>query len=242
MLIEKIPLGSMTYLGAPFQVADDFCWCWGQLIQFNNEYVCRPDEYIHLDRSVTTDRSASRNILRRKFLGDWILMLDADMVYQPDLLLRMLVLFEGGKLDVLTGIYNSKTPPYPPMIQWRDDSSEYTKNKWRIITGWKPDVRLIEVRRSGAGCLMVRRKVFDRIDSELGEEPFTNKDGASEDFSFFARLERLGIRAFAATQIQLGHLVMRSVGMKNFRPNVLEQVMAQEPPQIYREDAVSMEE
>ena len=242
MLIEKIPLGTMAYLGAPFQVPDDFCWAWGQMIQFNSEYVCNPDQYIHLCRSVTTDRSASRNILRKLFLGDWLLMLDADQIYQPDLLLRMLILFEGSKLDVLTGIYNSKNHPYPPMIQWRDDESQYTKNSWRIITGWRPDVRLIEVRRAGAGCLMVRRKVFDRIDQELGEEPFTNKDGASEDFSFFARLDRLGIKAYAAVRIQLGHLVMRSVSMKNFKPNILDQVMVVDRPEIYVEDAVSTEE
>ena len=242
MLIEKTPLGTMAYLGAPFQVPDDFCWAWGQMIQFNNEYVCHPDEYIHLCRSVTTDRAASRNIIRKLFLGDWVLMLDADQIYQPDLLLRMLILFEGAKLDVLTGIYNSKNSPYPPMIQWRDDESQYTKNRWRIITGWKPGVRLIEVRRAGGGCLMVRRKVFDRIDQELHEEPFNYRDGASEDFSFFARLELLGIRAFAAPQIQLGHLVMRSVNMKNFKPNILEQVMLQEHPQIYAEDTVSTED
>lgn len=211
--MRKTPIGTISYLGSPFMVSDAFCWSFAQMVQFNAEYVCGPDQYIHLERSTSTDRSMSRNKLCSKFIGDWLMMIDADHVFDPDLIGRMLVLFDSYDLDVLSGIYVSKTPPYPPMIQWRDEKD----GKWHIISEWSPKARLIQIHRAGAGCLMIRRRALQRIYLELNEEPFSYNNNFSEDFSFFTRLEKLGIKAYCACQVSCEHLLMSKVDIKDFR-------------------------
>lgn len=196
-------------------VTDAFCYAFAQLVQFNNEYVCRPDQFVHIARSISTDRSMSRNVLCSQFLGDWLLMLDADHVFEPDLLLRLLILFESANLDVLSGVYVSKNPPHLPMIQFREKPND----GWKIVSGWSPRARLVQFGRGGAGCLLIRRRVLERIAAELGEEPFAYNNNFSEDFSFFTRLEALGIPAHAACQVHLDHLFMASVNVSNFKPD-----------------------
>ena len=39
MLIQSKTIGTVAYLGGLANVFEEFCWCWGQLIQFNNEYL-----------------------------------------------------------------------------------------------------------------------------------------------------------------------------------------------------------
>lgn len=183
------------------------------MVQYNAEYVCGPKEYIHLERSTSTDRSMSRNVLSGKFLGDWLFMLDADHTFEPDILRRLLSFFETYGLDVLTGIYVSKSPPYPPLIQWRDQGD------WHIISEWSPKAQLIQIGRAGAGCLLVRRRVFERIYHELHEEPFAYNNNFSEDFSFFARLEQLGIKAYCACKVACEHLTLTKLTIDDFNPN-----------------------
>lgn len=212
--LQKTPIGTMSYLGSPFVVPDEFCWSFAQMVQYNAEYLCGPGEYIHLERSTSNDRSMSRNKLAGKFLGEWLLMLDTDHTFDPDLVLRLLTLFDSWDLDVLTGVYVSKAPPYPPLIHWRDPQD----GGWRIITEWSPSARLIEIGRSGGGCLLIRRRVLERIYLELKEEPFTyNEERLSEDFSFYRRLEKLGIKAHCACQVNCQHLLLSKVDIEDFR-------------------------
>lgn len=225
MIEERVPLGTICYLGSPLVVLDNFCFAFANLVQYNNEFVCGPDQFIHLERSISTDRSMSRNVLCSKFLGDWILMLDADHKFEPDLVHRMLMLFESQDLDVLTGVYVSKNPPYPPILHVWDP----VKNGWYFISEWSPKARLIEIGRGGAGCLMIRRRVLERIYKELGEEPFAYNNNFSEDFSFYTRLQQLGIKAHAACQINCEHMLLTSVSVDTFRKQDVQQYTPDNP-------------
>ena len=63
-----------------------------------------------------------------------------------------------------------------------------------------------EVSCVGAGCLLVRRGAFDRIREELHEQPFDIIHPWSEDFSFFVRLRKLGIKSCISPLIESYHL------------------------------------
>lgn len=220
MLIWRRPIGSMSYIGGVMSLPEPFCWSWGQMIQFNNEHLCGPGEYVHLERSRTSDRSWARNELASKFLGDWLLQVDIDHVFEPDLCARLVGLLESYDLDVLTGVYYSKTPPHAPLLHTYDENQA----AWRIIAEWPETAKFIEIGRTGAGCLLVRRRVFDRIREELHENPFDVYPGywRSEDFSFFKRLEKLAIKAYAAAKVEARHLTYHPLTGTDFRKELLE--------------------
>jgi hypothetical protein len=63
----------------------------------------------------------------------------------------------------------------------------------------------------------VRRSVFDRIASELGEQPFERITHHGEDHSFFLRLRKLEIKAVCATKVECPHLMIHPVTLADYR-------------------------
>lgn len=206
MLLAKRPIGTIGIMGGLLSVPTDFCMSLARMVQYNTEYLCQSGEYIHLDVAGTSYHAWARNGLADRMLGEFLLMLDTDQIFEPDLLCRLLSLMNQSDIDVLTGIYRYKVPPYYPVIYHWDQKIGY-----RIISSWDKDAELFEVGCAGAGCLLVRGKVFERIRKELCEAPFDPIVPYSEDFSFFRRLRSLAIKAWCAPAIQTGHLVNQPV-------------------------------
>ena len=236
MLLAKRPIGTCAYLGGLGFLNEDFCWSFVQMVQYGNEFICRPSqgEYIHLDRSTTSDRAGARNLLAQRFLGEWLFTSDADHKFEPDLLSRMLALFNaphpdtGERVDVLSGFYRYKSYPHLPVLYHYDEA---TKHHQHIgdMDFTKP---LIRVHCAGAGCLLVRRCVFDRIRAELNEDPFAELHPYSEDFSFFTRLRALDIKVYVAPQIRSDHLLIKPVTDEMFDRNVLQFIPMPEGGQV----------
>jgi GT2 family glycosyltransferase len=79
------------------------------------------------------------------------------------------------------------------------------------LASWPANADLIEAGCSGAGSLLVRRRVFNRIRTELKENPFDILPPWSEDFSFFRRLHKIGIKMHCCPAIESYHLTVRSI-------------------------------
>ena len=86
----------------------------------------------------------------------------------------------------------------------------------RPIATWSPDAKLLEIGATGAGCLFVRRSVFDRIARECPDQPFTRFVGYSEDHSFFRRCHELGIQTYLAPKIQCHHLRVHPISLDDY--------------------------
>lgn len=206
MIVCKKPIGTVAYMGGVPSVLEPFLWSWGQMIQYNNEFLCKPGEYVHTLKAISSFHSSARNALVKQFLGDWIFQTDTDHSFEPDIVARMVALMYKADIDVLTAIYRYRVHPFLPTIyKWREDVHAYCP------VAVLEDAPLIEIDCAGAGCLLVRRRVFERIHRELKEEPFTVENPFSEDFSFFNRLRRLGIQAYCAPHIHSHHLLIRPV-------------------------------
>jgi len=203
------PCGTVAYLGGLMSVPEAWVWSWTQMVQFNHEFIEKP---IHYDRSQVSYHSYARNSLVNRMKGDWLLMLDTDHQFEPDLVARMLHRMEAHDIDVLTGLYQYKTPPHQPAIY-----------KWgpppRVmpIGAWDISIPLFQVDTAGGGCLMVRRRVYDRIRLELGELPFEICPPYSEDHSFFQRCQALKIAVWVDTRVEYRHLQVRGVTMDDFQ-------------------------
>lgn len=217
MIMGKSTIGTIApMLGVPF-VHAEFCWSLAQMIQYSNEYICKHGEIIHLVKPTLTYHAAARNDIVRNMLGDWILMLDCDHSFAPDMLARLLYLSNSFKVagvdvDVLSAIYFYRMPPHGPLLyHWNDKHTGFVQ-----LVNWDEHARIMEIDSAGGGSLFIRRSVIERMYNELKEEPFSIIPPFSEDHSFFVRLEKLGIKAWAAPGIQSHHLLTKPLGVDDY--------------------------
>lgn len=212
MLLGKKPLGTIAYLGGVMALPEPFVWSWTQMMQYNAEFVTQTNEYIHYDRATVSYHSFARNTLVEKMRGEWLLMLDVDHKFDPDLVARMILMMDKHKIDVLSGIYQFKSPPHMPVMYLYN---EETKGNG-LMGKWDNNVDLFEIGSSGAGCLMVRRSVFEKIKMKLKENPFDISEPYSEDHSFFHRLRKLKIKAYCSPKIFCNHLVIKEITINDY--------------------------
>lgn len=218
MLTGRKPIGTIGFMGGVPAVLTDFCRAWGRLVQYSLLNVCEANETIYLDDADYSDHGPARNALAQRFLGDWLLMLDTDHAPEPDILGRLLHRMYEHKLDVIVGVYQFRKRPHAPVLYgW------VTPDQLAPLGKWKDDVPVQTVGAAGAGCLLVRRTVYDRIRTELKEEPFDRVGARSEDLSFFTRLKKLGIKSYFDIRVECPHLVVKPVSLKDWdRPGKAE--------------------
>lgn len=209
---EKI-IGTIGYLGGIPALLEPFTWSWGLLCAHTTE-VMAPGEHIHYDRAKMSLHDYARAELLARMRGDWILMLDTDISFEPDLAARMVWTMNRFNVDVLTGVYVYKHPPHYPVLYRCNKATD----KFEIIGDFDRSSEIFRVDGAGAGVLLVRRRVFERITTELRESPFDRSDLKGEDFSFFRRLMRLNIPTWCAWKIQVQHLEIKGFGLEDFEP------------------------
>jgi GT2 family glycosyltransferase len=227
MLTIRRPIGTIGIMGGVMSVPMDFAWSLAQMVQYNTESMVRPDEYVHLIKADTSYHAAARNRMSYMFEGDWLLMLDTDHSFDPDLCSRMVGLIKKWDVDVLTAVYRYKVHPYlPNLFRWNEETQGYV-----TIAQLDWNTPLTQVDCFGGGCSLVRRSVFEAI-RKTGEEPFEimpSPDGKrmySEDFSFCTRLRKLGIKAYVSPFIESAHLRIHPVTHKDFDPSSVPMVPA----------------
>lgn len=213
MLKGKKYVGTVAYMGGVMSVPEKFCWSWSQMIQYNDEYLVDGNERVFYTRATASYHSFARNMIVKGMRGDWLLMLDTDHAFEPDLLARMLCRMYKHDLDVVTGMYQYKYAPHSPVVYiWQDEE----KQLYAPLGDWDKNVDLFPVASSGAGCLLVRRRVFDEIWKQLKEQPFDIIHPYSEDHSFFKRLHKIGVTPYCCPSIESNHLQVKEIGLKDY--------------------------
>lgn len=219
MLLKNRPIGTIAYLGGQPALLEEFTFSLAQMIQFNTEALCGPGEYVHLDRTKASFHSFARNQLAEHMLGDWLLMLDTDHQFAPDLCLRLLDRLNVCEADVIVGLYQHRQWPHAPVLYLKNAEQLYAP-----IGAWGGDgapADVFTVDSAGAGCLLVRRRVFDRIRDELHEGPFDIRPPFGEDHSFAKRCEQLGIPIVCDPRIECHHLQVRPISMADYDPSAV---------------------
>lgn len=214
-MIGKKNIGTVAYLGGVMTLPEPFVHSYSQMIQYNYEYLLNPGELINYDHATVSYHSFARNSLVDNMQGDWLLQLDTDITFEPDLLGRMLSKMNKFDIDVLIGLYLYKSPPHPPVAYCYDPEK---KEKF-ILGDWQKDADLLQLKGAGAGCLLVRKSVFDKIRA-TGESPFDiyfdGKAPLSEDHSFFERCWNLKIPVYASPNIWVNHLMYKPLTEKDY--------------------------
>lgn len=210
----------MKYIGTIGKMYDNhppryFNKSYDDLIDFSNRYICKSDESIKkLDASVSWHESA-RNELVQNAEGKWLLMLDTDHQFAPDMLDRLLFFKNKYNCRVINGIYQYKFPPHNPVMNLWGGNNEVIP-----ILDWDREADILEIGSCGAGCLLVDLDVYQEVINKFNTMPFTTIQGLSEDYSFFLRCKELGITCYMAPKVQCHHVITTPLSIEDYQPKL----------------------
>ena len=159
------------------------------------------DSHISVEYPITNGR-VSKSVAPKPLKADYVLWLDSDMVFEPDLLKRMFAVMEEHDLDILTGLYFRRVPPYTPVLFDR-------LNMRKGVCEWSnfkslPN-ELFEVGGCGFGCVLMKTDVF--IDVQARHRAMFDpilKTG--EDLAFCWRARDVGYKIMCDPSIICGHI------------------------------------
>lgn len=133
---------------------------------------------------------------------DYILWLDSDMTFPPDMIERMLKHLESGK-DIVTGVYYRRQKPYSPVL-FSEIKCDGDNSSWKDYNNYPSD-GLFEVAGCGFGCVMMKVEVLIDMMADLGDW-FSPIGHFGEDLSFCIRANQLGYKVWCDPSIQCGHV------------------------------------
>lgn len=184
-----------------------------ELMLYSQRQLCKQDEYIHYAQGCASYHFLGRNRLAQDMKGDWILMVDGDHMFAPDLLVRLLDLKKRTNALVVSGIYQIKVPPHRPVVNfWGPDG-----NSLIPLMDWDRSLFEFEVGTVGGGALLIDKKVFQILAAKFpGEEPFDQIGKYSEDYSFCRRCRDAGIPVILGAQIETHHIVTTALSVEDY--------------------------
>lgn len=148
----------------------------------------------------------SRNSLATQAIqcdADYVLWLDSDMVFEPDLLERMMAVLKENDLDILTGLYFRRVPPYTPVLFNELEIVDGEGCKWTEFTEI-PD-KLFEVGGCGFGCVLMKTDPFYDVQSKFNNM-FAPFGYTGEDLAFCWRARQCGFKIYCDPDIICGHV------------------------------------
>ena len=209
MLIYPKAIGTIARMWAD-NVRSSFMDSLADLKSFSERVLCTDKSmYIHGEKAFASYHQLARNDLVTKMRGDWILMLDTDHKFQPDLLIRLLEIQKQSGAGVVTGLYLAKHSPHPPVANvWSSDGQCIP------LLNWDRNADYIPIGPCGGGCLLIMKSTLDII----GPNPFNQIGGFSEDYSFFARCRAANIPCVLAPKIQANHVIETAIAAEDYIP------------------------
>ena len=211
MLLGRLTVGTIGIMGGVPVVPTAFARCFADMLEYNHTQVLQPNEEVKLVWATVSTHAVARNGLVKECEGDWMLMLDTDMAFEPDLLQRLLRTMEDTGEGVVCGVYHLGSPPYLPIMYVYVEGHGFQQ-----LVKWEGEGPF-KIGASGGGCLLVKSSVFDA----LAEDPFTvAPPWATEDFSFFDKARLAGITCVCDPRVKCGHLRMVAIGEDEYKAAV----------------------
>lgn len=132
-----------------------------------------------------------------KMGAEWVFYMDDDQVFAPDTLTRLL----AHNLDIVSGLYVSREAPFIPHAYDAEDERGWCT--FRPLK--KGDAGLCEVKSVGAGCMLVRRNVFEAMPRPWWRLGQITMDGWGDDHNFCHRAREAGFKVWVDLEIVVGH-------------------------------------
>ncbi len=228
---EKVVVGFCS----PGTVHTDFMYSlvWAIMYDFaSNQRIVDGGGLLPIDAGANL--AGPRNDIVRKFLGhgaDWLLMIDTDMTFDPDLVERLLEHADPEKAPIVGGLcfgFDDKGQIQPTLYGFIGDESNPLVVRYHE---W-PENAMMQVAATGGAALLIHRTVFERMQNF--EHPTRGKTGFNDAFPWFQELEHdgrpvsedigfcwraglLGIPVYVNTAVQLGHIKRRLLDVTAYR-------------------------
>ena len=143
---------------------------------------------------------------------DRVLWLDSDMVFEPDLMERLIADLDEGRQFVSGMYYTRKAPINPCVYKALNESTEGTE---AVVYEDYPKDTVFEVAGCGFGAVMMDTEVLRKA-GQYGI-PFSPIEGGGEDFSFELRAREAGVKLYCDSRIQVGHIGLTVINGKTAR-------------------------
>jgi len=194
----------------------DFTDCLTELLLHHNPGEI---EVKYLKASLVYDaRNQLAKYVRDRGCFDYVLWLDSDMTFEPDLLDRLLEDIEGRQ--AVSGLCFGRRPPFRPCIFKRLEVEQKGQMIHPHADNWYdyPRDQLFEVEACGFACLLMRVDVLEAMG--IYGVPFFPIAGMGEDLTFCWRARKLDIKFHCDSRLKIGHIMRVSVD-EAFRDTVM---------------------
>lgn len=133
---------------------------------------------------------------------DFVLWIDSDMTFKPDLLKRLMADMDGR--DMVAPLFFMRIPPYEPVMysKLRKGLTPAENEHQKLID--YPEDRMFTVEGIGFGCVLMRTKVIEDVVNRY-HELFGHIPGYGEDLSFCIRARGCGYDIWVDPTIEVGH-------------------------------------
>ena len=148
----------------------------------------------------------ARNNLARQAIkaeADWVLWLDSDMVFNPDLLQRMLKVCTENDIDFLTALCFRRKPPYTPCLFDRLDKIGSGASYTALLS--VPEGRF-KVGGCGFAGVLLSTDVLISVSAKFDGRMFDPFEGFGEDVAFCWRARQCGYDIWCDSDIEMGHV------------------------------------
>lgn len=148
----------------------------------------------------------ARNNLARQAIkaeADWVLWLDSDMVFEPNLLQKMLSVCTENNIDFLTALCFRRKPPYTPCLFDRLDRVDNGASYTALMS--VPDGRF-RVGGCGFAGVLLSTDVLMSVAAKFNGRMFDPFEGFGEDVAFCWRARQCGYEIWCDSDIEMGHV------------------------------------
>lgn len=143
----------------------------------------------------------SRNAIAEMFTGDWLAMIDDDQVYQPEMLVTLLRHLEDPRVDIVTPLIMRRRFPHPNVLVLASDDPAKPHETRQLVLDRK-ERGLREVHAAGAGVMVLRRSVFERV-----PKPWFEWGRMSEDYTLCLKARAAGCGIYCDIDTRVGHIL-----------------------------------
>lgn len=176
--------------------------------------------------------ASARNKIVRLFLNtpdllnaDWLLMLDTDMVFQDDLLDRLLEVADPEHYPIVGGlaIATNGEKLYPTLKRLNSPEEYAVANEPFSVIADYPEDSLVEVDATGAACLLMHKSALLKMAAKYPEpapwfaETIYKGYEFGEDITFCLRAASCDIPVYVHTGVKLGHIKPQIITEETWR-------------------------
>ena len=138
---------------------------------------------------------------------EYIMWIDSDMVFEADLVRRLLDDAKDGK-DYVTALAFTRSIPCVPTIY---DQILWEEKDGGVRCGIHPyfdypQNSLFTIKGSGLGACLMKTDLLKAVGKEFKTAPFNPLNGLGEDVSLNWRLDQMGVKMWCDSRIKVGHV------------------------------------